>query len=226
MPLHSISRLSPSGWPMTEQQSSQRKKSPRNKDAKEDADIEEHSTFKQATINQQNAPHSPSSRSQHPSKLKSSIDRFEQEVLSDSTIERIYSKFTRLRYSGRSDFCDSYSQKCLRIHRAIQENSATPTEQDEWNMQITFEAAKKLCSIIDHLLSSGPLTESELSILDRSVHLLKSYYVSRSQMALSSPTASGRTAEQTYIPKKETFAYKIFIGELVEPSNTFIFTSD
>lgn len=140
------------------------------------------------------------------------VDKFDEHILSEDMAEKIFTRFLNHRYSNYLERTHNKNIKYKKIYEKIINGTAEPDEIIEWRDVITPECAEKLCKIIDHLLMSGSLTENEVSIFDRCVYLLKSYYVERNNLIINSIDSEYHRAH-TYFPGPDTYAYKIFIGE-------------
>lgn len=154
--------------------------------------------------------------------IQQKIDEYDEWMFSNEALEKMHDRIMELRYPNYRMREQISGKMNTEIYRKVIEGKATELEKNEWS-DITNDAAEKLCAIVDHILTSGPLTESEVDLLDRSIYLLKLYYISRVKTFIKNNVPVKYFYRMTYVPDSETYAYKIFIGDMIDmPLNTFI----
>lgn len=154
------------------------------------------------------------------------IAKYDKHMESDEFIEKVHGKLMDLRYVNCTMREEGHELRSKNIYNRIKNGTADPAEHMEWEHSITRDAAEKLCAMVNHLLSSGPLSESEIGILDRCISLLKAYYVGRAQLAIDNLPEKTYCSKYTYYPKPNTYAYRIFIGKYELPMKTLLIKED
>lgn len=158
--------------------------------------------------------------------MQDRIEVFDRLAESDEFFQRIHRKFMDEKYPNHSQREEGYDLKYKEVYRRLRNKSSTPDDQLLWINTITKDAVEKVCDMINHLLSSGPLTESEIDILDRCVSLLKAYYVDRTGLIIKNPQNKNYYYSNTYLPLPNTYAYRIFISKYELPITTFLINNE
>lgn len=151
---------------------------------------------------------------------KKKIKKYNDMMLSDEFIDGISKKFLRNRYPENYNYHDFIKQT---IYKIKSDGESTNLDNNNW-IRITYDAAEKLSKIIDYYLSSGPLTKNEVHLLDRSIYLLKSYYILQTKDIINQNIPNELLKDILYMPNSSTYTYKVFIGQMADlPFKTRIF---
>ncbi|KAI4292900.1 hypothetical protein PAPHI01_2174 [Pancytospora philotis] len=178
------------------------------RDAQPDAGDSYSSSYAQA-----GPPAPPPQPQPEQGKLADKAAAFDKIVQSDAFMERVYDRVVGAKYPNSARRDESQDQAYRLACRRIGASDAAASERMLWENVVTKQAAEKICHIINHIISSGPLTEGEIDILDRCVVLLKTYYIDRAALIKSDKANKNYYYKNTYFPPVNTFAYKIFISK-------------
>lgn len=160
-----------------------------------------------------------------PARMREKMGIFDRIAESDEFMRKIHTKFMNEKYPNSEKREEGADMKYREVYRRLRSGSSTPDDRVLWADTITRDAVKKVCDMINHLLGSGPLTESEIDILDRCVSLLKAYYTDRTRLIAGNPLNRNYYYRNTYLPPPNTYAYKIFISKYEPPITTLLSSS-
>lgn len=156
-------------------------------------------------------------RAQQCAALWRKAEIFDKKTDSNEFIERIHDRLMQKRYSGYLQRDEGHDAAFQKIYEYVKNHTNHNGLNRLWNNTITKYAAEKICSIINHFILSGPLSEGEIDILDRCVILLKAYYADRANLIKKDKANKGYYYRSTYFPPSNTFAYRIFVSKYDMP---------
>lgn len=110
------------------------------------------------------------------SSMAQRVAAFEAAVTSPEFYERVFTAVLNRVYPGDNAREHGHERRLAALYGRIRSKVATESEQEEWHWSATRTAAEKLCSIVNYLLTCGPLSASESELLERAVGLLVLYY--------------------------------------------------
>ncbi len=145
--------------------------------------------------------------------IDTQIKDYDDFTLSTGFLDIIFFKFMNSKYAVNIDNGVINKDIGTDIYNKINKNIRLDiVEKNYWN-NVTYDAAKKLCKILDYYLTNGPLTDSEVDLLYRTIRLLKSYYIMHIKDFIEYKPFTKVIENAVYIPDKNTSAFKLLTNE-------------
>lgn len=154
-------------------------------------------------------------------KLKIAAKEYNVYTSSSDFINRVQNKFMERRYRNFMCRVEGFEIKYSKIYKDLKLGIQEKSDEMEWNKTITKNAVKKVSQIIEYLLVSGPLTESESELLNKCVDLFKSYFKHRYFLFIKEIKHSLYYQNDSFVPESRSILSDLFICQ--KPINNAIY---
>lgn len=159
-------------------------------------------------------------------KLKNAVPKYEAYLTSKEFLDKVELRFMNSRYPNYQERDEMYDLRYSKLYNKIKDQQSSEYEMLIWDEMVVNNAIEKVVEIIDNLLSSGPLTESESSILNKCMILFKSYYKDRNRLRAANIAHSKHYIDNSFVPEKNSTLNEFFTNISPTPSYTVIVEDD
>lgn len=145
---------------------------------------------------------------------ESKASKLDKALREKNFILGIHNRMSKNRHEKIETQYEGFDKRNIRIYEKFCNSTENSDENMQWHVMISPQLIKRVCNMMEFLLTNGPMTNIEESIFQECTSILKSYYKERSILISIESASKELYRSTTYYPNKETAVYK-FISEVM-----------